>query len=119
MEGIYAAGAATEFAIKHGGVSSQQADAAAESIAALAGAPLTPQQFHPVIRGMLLTGDTPLYLTARITGGPGFSSEITDEPTWSPPSKVASKYLAPYLAAHAPATRSPASRPPRAAWSSA
>ena len=105
MEGIYAAGDATEFAIKHGGVSSQQADAAAESIAALAGAPLTPQQFHPVIRGMLLTGDTPLYLTARITGGQGFSSEITDEPTWSPPSKVASKYLAPYLAAHAPATR--------------
>jgi sulfide:quinone oxidoreductase len=105
MEGIYAAGDATEFAIKHGGVSSQQADAAAESIAALAGAPLTPQQFHPVIRGMLLTGEKPLYLTARITGGQGFSSEITDEPTWSPPSKVASKYLAPYLAAQAPATR--------------
>ncbi len=105
MEGIYAAGDATEFAIKHGGVSSQQADAAAESIAALAGAPLTPQQFHPVIRGMLLTGEEPLYLTARITGGQGFSSEITDEPTWSPPSKVASKYLAPYLAAQAPATR--------------
>src|ERR1035441_2920392 len=81
MEGIYAAGDATEFAIKHGGVSSQQADAAAESIAALAGAPLTPQQFHPVIRGMLLTGDTPLYLTARITGGQGFSSEIDRKST--------------------------------------
>jgi hypothetical protein len=38
-----------------------------------------------------------LYLTARITGGHGFSSEITDTATWSPPSKIATKYLAPYL----------------------
>ena len=46
---------------------------------------------------MLLTDGKPLYLTARITGGQGFSSEITDTPTWSPPRKIASKYLAPYL----------------------
>ena len=38
-----------------------------------------------------------MYLTAKITGGHGFSSEITDTPTWSPPSKIAAKYLAPYL----------------------
>jgi sulfide:quinone oxidoreductase len=49
---------------------------------------------------MLLTGGNPLYLTADITGGHGFSSEVSDTPTWSPPSKVASKYLAPYLDAH-------------------
>jgi sulfide:quinone oxidoreductase len=94
---IYAAGDAVEFAIKHGGISSQQADAAAESIAALAGAPLTPQPFDPVIRGMLLTGEEPMYITAHVTGGHGFSSELTDVPTWSPPSKIAAKYLAPYL----------------------
>ncbi len=94
---IYAAGDATEFPVKHGGVGSQQADAVAESIAALAGAPVSAEPFHPVIRGMLLTGDKPLYLTARITGGHGFSSEVTNTPTWDPPSKVASKYLAPYL----------------------
>jgi len=94
---IYAAGDATDFPIKHGGLGSQQADAVAQSIAALAGAPVTPEPFHPVIRGMLLTGEKPRYLTARITGGHGFSSEITDTPTWSPPSKIASEYLAPYL----------------------
>jgi sulfide:quinone oxidoreductase len=96
-ERIYAAGDATEFAVKHGGIASQQADAVAQSIAALAGAAVTPEPFHPVIRGMLLTAGKPRYLTARITGGQGFSSEITDAPTWSPPSKIASKYLAPYL----------------------
>lgn len=96
-EHIYAAGDATEFAVKHGGIASQQADAAAQAIAARAGAKLTPEPFHPVIRGMLLTGEEPLYLTARITGGAGFSSEVSDEPSWSPPSKIASRYLSPYL----------------------
>jgi sulfide:quinone oxidoreductase len=95
---IYAAGDAVDFPIKHGGISSQQADVAAESIAALAGAPVTPQPFHPVIRGMLLTDDKPLYLSAQITGGAGFSSEISDTPTWSPPAKISARYLAPYLA---------------------
>jgi sulfide:quinone oxidoreductase len=94
---IYAAGDATDFAIKHGGLGSQQADAAAQSIAALAGAPVTPEPFHPMIHGMLLTDAKPVYLTAHIAGGHGFSSEITDTPTWSPPTKIAAKYLAPYL----------------------
>jgi sulfide:quinone oxidoreductase len=53
---VYAAGDATDFPIKHGGLSSQQADAAARSISALAGAPVSPEPFAPVIRGMLLTG---------------------------------------------------------------
>ena len=96
-EHVYAAGDATEFAVKYGGIAAQQADAAAESIAALAGAPVTPEAFHPVIHGILLTADEPRYLTARITGGQGFSSEISDTPTWSPPVKIAAKYLAPYL----------------------
>ncbi len=94
---VYAAGDATDFAIKHGGVASQQADVVAQSIAALAGAAVTPEPFHPVIRGMLLTADRPRYLTARITGGHGFSSEFSDTPTWSPPHKIAARYLAPYL----------------------
>ena len=97
VERVYAAGDATDFPVKHGGVSSQQADAAAESIAALAGASLQPAPFEPVIHGMLLTGAEPRFLTARITGGHGFSSEITDTPTWSPPAKIVAKYLGPYL----------------------
>jgi sulfide:quinone oxidoreductase len=97
VEGIWAAGDAIDFAIKHGGVGSQQADAAAESIAALAGADVVPQPFQPVIHGMLLTDGEPIYLTARITGGQGFSSEVSDEPTWDPPGKLATRYLTPYL----------------------
>lgn len=97
LDGVFAAGDATEFAVKHGGVASQQADVAAESIAALAGAPVTPSKFHPVIHGVLLGGERPLYLSAHITGGHGSSSEVSDEPTWSPGTKIASKYLSPYL----------------------
>jgi sulfide:quinone oxidoreductase len=97
---IYAAGDAVEFAVKHGGIASQQADTAAQSVAALAGAPVTPEPFDPVIHGMLLTDGDPVYLTARISGGHGFSSEITDAPTWSPSAKIAAKYLAPYLDTH-------------------
>jgi sulfide:quinone oxidoreductase len=97
---IYAAGDAIEFPVKHGGLAAQEADTAAESIAALAGAQVTPEPFNPVIRGMLLTDEKPLYLSARITGGHGFASEVTDTPTWSPPAKIYAKYLAPYLAEH-------------------
>ncbi len=100
LDGVYAAGDATDFAIKHGGVSSQQADVVAEKIAASAGVALTPKPFHPVVHGMLLTDEKPLYLTARITGGQGFSSEVSDTPTWSPPTKIASRYLTPYLDEH-------------------
>ncbi len=94
---LFAAGDATDFAVKQGGISSQQADAAAESIAALAGAPVDPQPFHPVLRGMLMTYDKPYYMTAQITGGHGYSSEFSSEPLWKPVSKIAAKYLAPYL----------------------
>ncbi len=97
VEDIYAAGDATAFPIKHGGLAAQQADVAAQSIAAQAGAPVTPQRFDPVINGMLLTNDRPRYLSAHITGGDGFSSAISDSPSWSPPGKIVARYLAPYL----------------------
>jgi sulfide:quinone oxidoreductase len=97
VEDVYAAGDAAHFPIKHGGLAAQQADVAAQSIAAQAGATVTPERFDPVINGMLLTNDKPRYLTAHITGGNGFSSKISDTPTWSPPRKIVARYLAPYL----------------------
>ena len=99
LDGVYAAGDCVDFPVKHGGLASQEADAAAEAIAARAGADVDPRPFDPEIRGMLLTDGKPLYLRANITGGQGFSSEVSDEPLWSPPSKVSSRYLAPYLEA--------------------
>jgi sulfide:quinone oxidoreductase len=97
VERVYAAGDGTDFAIKLGGIAAQQADAAAESIAALAGATAEPQPFHPTIRGVLMTGGKPRYLSATITGGLSTASQISDEPTWSPTSKIVARYLTPYL----------------------
>lgn len=100
LERVYAAGDAIDFPVKHGGLAAEQADAAAEAIAALAGAPVEPKPFTPVIHAILLGAAKPLYLSAHITGGHGSSSEISETPTWSPPAKIAAKHLAPYLDAH-------------------
>lgn len=97
LEDVYAAGDATEFPVKFGGVAAQQADTIAQSIAARAGAPVEAKPFHPVIHGMLLTADRPRYLTARITGGQGFSSELSEEPPTPHTAKIAARYLGPYL----------------------
>jgi sulfide:quinone oxidoreductase len=87
----------TTFPLKQGGIATQQADAAAESIAALAGAPVDPQPFRPVLRGLLLTGLTPRYLAAGVLDA---GSEVDTEPLWWPPAKIVGRYLAPFLARH-------------------
>jgi sulfide:quinone oxidoreductase len=97
VERVYAAGDATDLALKHGGVASQQADAAAEAIARLAGVEIDPKPFDPVVYGMLLTGGAPRYLRAHVAGGHGFSSEVSEEPLWIPPRKIVARYLAPFL----------------------
>ncbi len=81
--------------------SSQQADAAAEMIAANADADLTPQPFRPVLRGLLLTGRQPRYLRHELTGGAGDVSSASPEPLWWPPAKIVGRYLAPFLGAFA------------------
>ena len=53
IEDVYAAGDATTFPIKQGGLAAQQAVAAAEAIVARHGTDLDPQPFRPVLRGML------------------------------------------------------------------
>ena len=97
LERVYAAGDNVDFPIKHGGLAAQQADAAAEAIAALAGASLEPQPFDPRVEGVLLTGDRPRYLRAHIAGGHGTSSEFSDVPI-DVEDKIAARYLGPYLA---------------------
>jgi sulfide:quinone oxidoreductase len=97
LERVYAAGDATDFAIKFGGIASQQADVAAEAIAALAGAPIEPTPFTPVLHGALLGGPRALHLSAHVTGGHGSSSEVREAPTSLPPAKIVAKYLTPYL----------------------
>jgi sulfide:quinone oxidoreductase len=94
---VYAAGDITSFPVKQGGVAAQQAGAAAEAIAAAAGADLEPQPFRPVLRGLLLTGESPRYLRREITGGFGETSVVDEEPLWWPPAKIVGRYLAPFL----------------------
>ena len=96
---VFAAGDITSFPVKQGGIATQQADAAAEMIAANAGADLTPQPFRPVLRGLLLTGRQPRYLKHQLTGGAGDPSSASPEPLWWPPAKIAGHYLTPFLGA--------------------
>jgi sulfide:quinone oxidoreductase len=94
---LYAAGDGTNFPIKQGGLGTQQADAAAEHIAARFGADVEPQPFHPILRGMLLTGEESLSLTHSLTGGEG-EGTVSSDYLWWPPQKVSGRFLAPYLA---------------------
>src|SRR6266511_2246557 len=93
---VYAAGDLTQFPLKQGGTATQQADAAASSIAADAGATVKPKPFRPVLRGLLLTGLAPRFLRADATGA---HSVIDTEPLWWPPAKIVGRYLTPFLAA--------------------
>ncbi len=95
---IFGAGDAVDFPVKQGGLATQQADVAAESIAKLAGVDVEPQAFDPVIHGVLLTDARPRYIAATLTGGHGFASHFSEAPIDGVTQKVAAKYLAPYLA---------------------
>jgi sulfide:quinone oxidoreductase len=96
VEDVYAAGDMTTFPIKQGGLAAQQAVAAAEAIAARHGVDLDPLPFRPVLRGMLMTGGQRRWLRAPAGATPGHS-EAALRALWWPPTKIASKYLAPYL----------------------
>jgi len=97
LQGVFAAGDATSFPVKQGGLAAQQADAVAEAIAASVGIEIDPQPFRPVLRGVLLTGALPRYLRSDISGTAAEDSTISEEALWWPPNKLAGRYLAPYL----------------------
>lgn len=100
LRGVYAAGDATAFPLKQGGIAAEQALTVAEAIAARAGAGVTPHPFRPVLRGLLLTGGAPRYLRSELTGGYGATSVVSEDALWWPPAKIAGRYLAPALSAH-------------------
>jgi sulfide:quinone oxidoreductase len=106
LDDVFAAGDATSFPVKQGGIAAQQADAAAEQIAAAAGADVTPTPFRPVLRGLILTGGAPLYARAELAEmGP--PSTAASDALWWPPAKIVGRHLAPYLAEHAGAILTP------------
>jgi sulfide:quinone oxidoreductase len=109
---VLAAGDATTFPVKQGGLATQQADAAAATIAYELGALVEPRPFAPVLRGLLLTGGAPLYLRAELDPKGGqraggarhrrLAGEVSSRALWWPPGKVAGRYLAPYLSTARP-----------------
>jgi sulfide:quinone oxidoreductase len=99
MQRAYAAGDATTFPVKQGGVGTQQADAAAEAIAAELGCEVEAKPLDPILRGVLWTGAKPLYLSGYLSGGHGETSIASDEPPWESAAegKVVSRYLTQFL----------------------
>ena len=97
LEAVWAAGDATWFPIKQGGLAAQQADVAARSIAARAGAHVPIEAFQPVLRGVLVTGGAPDFLRSS-RGHRDADVAAVGHELWSPSTKVAAKYLGPYVA---------------------
>lgn len=96
----YAVGDVTSFPIKQGGIATQQADVAAESIAAGLGCEIEANPLDPVLRGVLWTGTKPRYLFGWLGGGHGETSIASERPPWpiDNPSKLIGRYLTPFLA---------------------
>ena len=87
---MYAAGDIVDFPVKQGGVAAQLADVAATSISSLVGADVQAVPFDPVLRGLLLTGDQDRAL--RFEAGAVTTVGAEEQ------GKIASRYLAPFLA---------------------
>jgi sulfide:quinone oxidoreductase len=90
VETVWAAGDATSFPLKQGGLAAQQADAAAASIARALGADMEPEPFRPVLRGLLLDPGGARFLDER-------RGDTPTSPLWWPPTKVAATHLGRYF----------------------
>jgi two-component system, NarL family, response regulator NreC len=70
-------------------------------VSALAGAPIEPARFRPVLRGVVSGGARPLYPSAEITVGHPFISRVGySTPRCSPSTKLPAKHMAAYLDEH-------------------
>lgn len=95
----FAIGDVTNFPVKQGGIATQQADVAAEAIAAELGCEAEANPLDPVLRGVLWTGSKPRYLFGWLGGGHGETSVASERPPWpiDNPSKLIGRYLTPFL----------------------
>jgi sulfide:quinone oxidoreductase len=100
MQHVFAAGDVTSFPVKQGGLATQQADVAAEAIAAELGCEVAADPLDPILRGVLWTGTQPLYLSGHLAGGHGETSTATDEAPWEGDAqgKLVGRYLTPFFA---------------------
>lgn len=63
LSDVFAAGDATSFSVKKGGIAAEQADAVARAIARMAGVDVAADPLKPVLRGKLLTGSGSWFIT--------------------------------------------------------
>ncbi|WP_445148697.1 NAD(P)/FAD-dependent oxidoreductase [Baekduia sp. Peel2402] len=95
--GVWAAGDAIAFPVKQGGLAAQQADAAARSIAVAAGATgVEVEPFRPILRGVVLTGRGKRWIRHDPAQDP--EGVTARHALFWPPTKVAGRYLSPFLA---------------------
>ncbi len=99
VEAVFAVGDMTARPLKQGGLATQQADVAANVIAAAAGVPIAPEPYAPILRAMLLTGDEPLYLLSPPRGEARSHGGVAAP--WWPAHKIVGAHLGTYLATHA------------------
>lgn len=100
LDDVYAAGDATDCPVKMGGIAAQQADTAAASIAAAAGASVTPKPLRATIEGILVGAGAPLALSATLAEGYGTNSTAVEVPAGTVTAhKLSARYLTPYLQA--------------------
>ncbi len=93
----YAAGDVTGYEVKHGSLAAAQADAAAQAIAASAGADIVPSPFKPILCARLAYGDESIYIRRNLDD-PSDAGEVSRDPLWAPPAKIFARHLAPALA---------------------
>jgi len=94
---VYAAGDITAYDVKHGSLAAAQADAAAEAIAARAGAPVGPSPCKPILHAHVACGAESFFVRRDLDSrlDPGV---VSAEPLWSPAGKIFARHLAPALA---------------------
>ena len=101
-DSVYAAGDATALTPKHSTLAANQADAAADALAAHAGADVTPTPWSTVLHGILT-------LPPHFPGAPGSPWLDGGEPVahclWWPPGHVSGRHLARYLAMEDPGVK--------------
>jgi sulfide:quinone oxidoreductase len=95
--GVYAAGDVTDFAIKQGGIACQQADVAAEAIAASAGVPIEPSAFAPVLRALLVTEYAARWLHHDLNSDDSGTSTAAGPPEDPPWTKISGRELSRHL----------------------
>ncbi len=102
LQSVWAAGDATDYPLKQGGVAAQLADTVACGIAAVAGAGIEPLPFAPTMEGVLLTGGRPRQLRGRTAGAGPDTSGLTAVTRDEQPPKIAARFLSPHLTEELP-----------------